>query len=153
MLQRITCISCKNKNTLERPFFTQLGMKTNVVCCMGSLFQIQQPDFNATFLGHLSTQLALRVLTSPASQQSTMRRARASQRARSSQSRITSATPGACSCLAASALFPVQEYIWITSATPGARSCLATYGCIWKDKQCVCANSGTYAKSKSVTFA
>ena len=24
------------------------------------------------------------------------------------------------------------------------------YGCIWKDKQCVCANSGTYAKSKSL---
>ena len=103
-------LSCKNKNTLERPFFAQLDMKTNVVCCMGSLFQIQQSDFNATFLGHPSTQLALRVLTSPASQQSTMRRARASQRARSSQSRITSATPGARSCSAASALFPVREY-------------------------------------------
>ena len=71
----------------------------------------QQSDFNATFLGHPSTQLALRVLTSPASEQSTMRRARASQRARSSQSRITSATPGARSCSAASALFPVREYI------------------------------------------
>ena len=88
-------LSCKNKNTLERPFFAQLDMQTNVVCCMGSLFQIRQSDFNATFLGHPSTQY-LRVLTSPASQQSTMRRlhslgsprrplerARAQQRARS----------------------------------------------------------------------
>ena len=133
-------LSCKNKNTLERPFFAQLDMKTNVVCCMGSLFQIQQSDFHATFLGHPSTQY-LRVLTSPASQQSTMRRARASQRARSSQSRITSATPEARSCSAASALFPVREYGYIYSiyrrrarASQRARSCAIRFGAedVWR---------------------
>ena len=46
-------------------------------------------------------------------------------------------------------------------ATAGASRCRAPpssmvaattkdYACIWKDKQCVCANSGTYAKSKSL---
>ena len=50
------------------------------------------------------------------------RRARASQRARSSHFRITSATPAARSCLAASALFPVLECRRRARASQRARS-------------------------------
>ena len=50
------------------------------------------------------------------------------------------------------------ECLAFKGATAGASRCRAPppsmvaattkdYGCIWKDKQCVCANSGTYAKS------
>ena len=56
-------------------------------------------------------------------------------------------------------LSPVcAECLAFKGATAGASRCRAPppsrvaattkdYGCIWKDKQCVCANSGTYAKS------
>ena len=56
-------------------------------------------------------------------------------------------------------LSPVcAECLAFKGATAGASRCRASppsmvaattkdYGCIWKDKECVCANSGTYAKS------
>ena len=50
------------------------------------------------------------------------------------------------------------ECLAFKGATAGASRCRAPppsmvaattkdYGCIWKDKQCICANSGTYAKT------